>query len=126
MDGQEKDRSGWHREAASNPNPSPHRSDTTQAPQPTLHKWQRIAASFLSGRSWHAIEAVRELGTTCLHSDISDLESRGLRFDRERITVAGYAGEKASVVRYRLKPESYAQVRVLLGMAAPSSQPEGG
>lgn len=84
------------------------------------HKWQRIAASFLTGRAWHALEAVRELGTSCLHSDIAGLEARGLRFDHERITVAGYGGAETSVMRYRLRPESYAQARALLGLAAPS------
>jgi hypothetical protein len=91
------------------------------APAPRWrYKWQRILASFLSGRSWHAVEAVRGLGTTCLHSDVPDLEERGLRFDRERITVAGHGGAEASVVRYTLRRESYAQARALLGLATPS------
>jgi hypothetical protein len=120
MDGQEKDRTGWHREAVSkNPNVG---HDSTPAMR---HKWQRIAASFLTGRSWHAIEAVRELGTTCLHSDVSDLEVRGLRFHRERVSVPGFGGAPASVVRYRLRPESFAHARELLGMAPPQNAPQG-
>ena len=103
MDGQEKDSSGWQREAVA-----------------MRRKWQRILASFLTGQGWHALAAVRDLHTTCLHSDVAGLEARGLRFHRERITVAGYGGEKTSVVRYSLLPESYPHARALLGVATPS------
>lgn len=93
------------------------------APAPRWrYKWQRILASFLAGRSWHAVEAVRALGTTCLHSDVNGLEARGLRFDHERITVTGYGGAETPVVCYRLRPESYAQARALLGLATASSE----
>ncbi|MCU0809943.1 MAG: hypothetical protein MUE59_02695 [Thiobacillaceae bacterium] len=87
-------------------------------------KYQRILASFLTGRSWHTLEAVRGLHTTCLHSDVSSLEKRGLRFNHERITVPGYAGTESPVMRYTLRPESYAQARALLGLATPSGEPE--
>ncbi len=88
------------------------------------HKWQRILISFLTGRSWHTIEAARELGTTCLHSDISGLEARGLRFDRERIAVAGYGGSQTAVVCYTLRVESVTLARCLLGLEAPSNEPD--
>jgi hypothetical protein len=89
------------------------------APQPVPRKWQRILAAMLDGKPRNTIEHGRELHTTCLHSDVSDLESRGLLFHRERITVAAYGGEKACVVRYSLLPESYPIARALLGMATP-------
>lgn len=87
------------------------------------HKWQRILAAMLDGRARNAIEHGRELGTSCLHSDIAGLEARGLRFDHERITVAGYGGAETSVMRYRLRPDSYSLARRLLGLAAPSGEP---
>lgn len=88
------------------------------------HKWQRILAAMLDGRARNAIEHGRELGTSCLHSDIAGLEARGLRFDHERITVAGYGGAETAVMRYRLRPESYGLARRLLGLAAPSGEPD--
>ena len=91
------------------------------APQPVPRKWQRILATMLDGKPRNTIEHGRELHTTCLHSDVSDLESRGLLFHRERITVAAYGGEKACVVRYSLLPESYPIARALLGMATPQN-----
>lgn len=93
--------------------------------RPWEFKWQRILAAFLDGQSWHTIDAVQRLHTTCLHSDISGLEKRGLRFSHDRATVAGYGGSKAPVVRYSLLPESYALARRLLGIATTQSQPQG-
>lgn len=93
--------------------------------RPWAHKWERILAAMLDGKSRNAIEHGRELGTTCLHSDISGLEARGLRFDRERITVAGFGGSKTAVTAYRLRSESYPLARRLLGLATPSGQPQG-
>lgn len=90
-----------------------------------IPKWQRILSSFLTGRSWHALAAVRDLHTTCLHTDIAGLEARGLRFHRERVIVAGYGGEKTSVVRYSLLPESFAHARTLLGRATPPGPSDG-
>lgn len=86
------------------------------------YKWQRILASFLTGRSWHALEAVRELGTSCLHSDVSGLEARGLKFLHERTTAPGYGGSQAAVVRYTIRSDSIAQARALLGLATHSGQ----
>lgn len=88
------------------------------------HKWQRILAVFLDGKARNAIEHGRELATTCLHSDVSGLEARGLRFDHERITVAGYGGAGTSVVSYRLRPESCGLAHRLLGLATASGEPE--
>jgi len=91
---------------------------TTGRPWP--HKWQRILAAFLSGRAWHTFDAMRELHTTCLHTDISLLEARGLRFTRSRVTVAGYNGARTPVTLYSLAPESYPDAHALLGLAPPS------
>lgn len=93
------------------------------APAPRWrYKWQRILAAFLSGRSWHTLEAVRELHTTCLHSDVAGLEERGLKFTHDRVTVAGYGGAETPVVSYRLASESYPIARRLLGLATPSGE----
>lgn len=89
--------------------------------RPWEFKWQRILAAFLDGQSWHTIDAVQRLHTTCLHSDISGLKERGLKFNHDRITVAGYGASKAPVVRYSLLPESYALARRLLGIATTQS-----
>lgn len=93
--------------------------------RPWQHKWQRILVVMLDGKARNAIEHGRELGTTCLHSDISGLEARGIKFDHARITVAGFGASKSSVVSYRLRPESYPLAHRLLGLATPSGQPQG-
>lgn len=97
-------------------------ADQAPAAPAWRRKWQRVLASFLTGRSWHTLEAVRELGTTCLHSDVTGLEARGMKFHRERVTVPGYGGSQAAVVRYTLARESYAQARALLGLATASGE----
>lgn len=116
MDGQKNVRTGCHREADS-------QNTSSNAHSKPLLKWQRILAAFLDGRSWHAIDAGRELHTTCLNSDVADLERRGLVFHHERISVPGYGGAKTAVVRYRLSPGSYAQAHALLGLVAPHGAP---
>ena len=93
--------------------------------RPWQHKWQRILAAMLDGQARNTIEHGRELATTCFHSDVSGLEARGLKFSHERITVAGFGGSKASVVSYRLLPESLPLARRLLGMATPQNPPQG-
>ena len=81
----------------------------------TGRKWQRILSAFMDGESWHALIAGAALNTTCLHSDISGLEARGLRFDHTPATVPGFCGEPTRVVRYRLRPESFTLASQLLG-----------
>jgi hypothetical protein len=93
--------------------------------RPWQHKWQRVLAVMLDGTPRNAVEHGRELGTTCLHSDISGLESRGLRFSHDRITVSGFGGARTSVTAYRLLPESYPLARRLLGLATPQNPPQG-
>lgn len=93
--------------------------------RPWARKKDRILATFLSGRGWHTLDATRELHTTCLHSDVSGLEARGLKFDRERIAVAGFGGSKTPVTLYTLAPESYPLARRLLGLAARQNPPQG-
>lgn len=89
------------------------------------YKRERILYAFMGGRSWHTLEAGPELHTSCLHSDVSGLEKMGLKFHRERITVPGYGGKPASVVRYTLAHESYPLAARLLGMAAPQARLDG-
>lgn len=94
---------------------------TQDEPMPVFKwKWQRILAAFVTGRTWHALEAGPALRTTCLHSDIAGLEARGLRFDHTPETVAGYDGQATRVIRYRLRPESYPQARRLLSLPEPA------
>jgi len=100
--------------------------DEMPAVQAWRYKWQRVLFGFMGGKGWHALEAVRELGTSCLHSDIAGLETRGLKFHHERITVPGYGGSQAAVVRYTLARESYPLAARLLGMAPPHGGPDGG
>lgn len=93
--------------------------------RPWAKKWERILAAFLDGKARNAIEHGRELATTCLHSDVSGLEARGIKFIHERITVTGYGGAKTSVVSYRLAPESYALAHRLLGLGTTQKPPHG-
>ena len=88
----------------------------TTTGKPIGRKWQRILSAFLDGESWHALIAGAGLNTTCLHSDVSDLERRGIRFDHTPATVPGFCGEPTRVIRYRLRPESLPLARQLLGM----------
>jgi hypothetical protein len=88
--------------------------------RPWPHKWQRILAAFMDGHAWHTFDAMRELRSSCLHSDISLLEARGLRFNRNRIAVTGYGGAKTHVMAYQLAPESIPIARHLLGLAPDS------
>jgi hypothetical protein len=88
--------------------------------RPWVHKWERVLAAFLDGRSRHTFDAMRELRSSCLHSDVSLLEARGLRFNRNRIAIAGYGGAKTHVMAYQLAPESYPLARSLLGLAPDS------
>lgn len=78
-------------------------------------KWKRILAALL-GKSFNTFEASRELGSSCLHSDIAGLEARGLRFDHAPETITGFGGQPTRVTRYRLRPESYTLARSLLGL----------
>lgn len=93
--------------------------------RPWARKWERILAAMLDGKPRNSIEHGRELGTTCLHSDVSGLEARSLKFNRERITVAGFDRSRTPVTSYRLAPESYPLARRLLGLATPLSKPQG-
>lgn len=91
--------------------------------RPWARKWERILAAFLSGRSWHTLDASRELHTTCLHSDVSGLEARGLRFDHVPETIAGFGGNPTRVTRYVLREESRDLARRLLGLPSTATQP---
>lgn len=93
--------------------------------RPWARKWERILAAMLDGKPRNTIEHGRELATSCFHSDVSGLEARGLKFDRERITVAGFGHSKTSVTSYRLAPESYPLARRLLGLPTTQNPPQG-
>lgn len=93
--------------------------------RPWEFKWQRILAAMLDGKPRNTVEHGRDLATTCLHSDVPGLEARGLKFDRERITVAGFGSSRTAVTAYRLRPESFALARRLLGLATPQNPPQG-
>ena len=80
-----------------------------------IPKWQRILAAMLM-RSLNTFQASSDLGTSCLHSDIAGLEARGLKFDHDPESVPGFGGVPTRVIRYRLRPESIALARSLLGM----------
>lgn len=99
-------------------------ADEAPAAPAWRYKWMRILFAFMDDRTWHTLEAMRELHTSCLHSDISGLEARGLKFHHERITVPGYSGKQAAVVRYALARESYPSAARLLGLAAHQNQPD--
>lgn len=93
--------------------------------RPWARKWERILAAMLDGKPRNTVEHGRDLATTCLHSDVPGLEARGLKFDRSRITVAGFGASKTAVTAYRLRPESFSLAHRLLGLAAPQNPPQG-
>jgi hypothetical protein len=94
--------------------------------RPWARKWERILAAFMDGKARNAVEHGRELGTTCLHSDVSSLEKRhGLFFIHDRTIVTGYGGVQTSVVSYRLAPDAYPLARRLLGLTTPQNEPQG-
>jgi hypothetical protein len=101
------------------------RNDEASAVPVWRYKKERILFAFMGGRSWHTLAAVRELHTSCLHSDVSGLEKLGLKFHRERITVPGYGGKPTSVTCYTLAHDSYPLAARLLGIAAPQAPPDG-
>lgn len=78
------------------------------------HKWQRVLAAFLAGRSLNRFDGER-LSDHCLHSTVSTLQSKGLVILRAPETVAGYMGLPVSVMRYRLAPTSFDLARALVG-----------
>lgn len=85
-------------------------------------KWMRTLHELLGRssstdpRAWlNRFLAERICRDHTLPSTISELErTKGLRFERQEIEVAGYAGEKARVMAYRLAPESAELARQLL------------
>jgi hypothetical protein len=81
------------------------------------HKWQRILAAFVAGRSLHRFEA-EKLADHCLHSTVSTLEKKGVTILRRSEKVRGYMGIPTDVQRYWLAPESVGKARELLGEVA--------
>lgn len=89
-------------------------------------KWKRTLRELLarSGsddeRIWlNRFLAERVCRDHTLPSTVSELErTKGLRFDRKEIEVAGYAGETARVMAYRIAAASIERAHQLLGTAA--------
>ena len=87
------------------------------------HKWKRVLTAFLSGRSFHRFQAERPvpeggLADHCLHSTVSEIQSKGVRISRKMEKVSGYQGIQTEVMRYWLDfgdVESVAKARELLG-----------
>lgn len=82
---------------------------------PWTFKYQRIVYAHLD-RTWNTFEAMPELFSSCLHSDIAELERKGITFDHLRETHIGFGGARVPCVRYRIKPESVPNAKHLLGL----------
>lgn len=84
----------------------------------------RGLSEFYAGRKIHRFQA-EEIGIHALHSLVSSLEGRGLKFDRRTITVPTRWGADAHVTEYWLAIESFTLAARLLRLVAPSSPPQG-
>lgn len=93
-------------------------------PLRTGTKTHRVLTEFFAGRKIHRFDAER-FGEHALHSTVSSLEARGLKFDRKTISVPTQWGRDCHVTLYWLAPESYPLAAQLLGMATPSGQSQG-
>ena len=80
-------------------------------------KWQRVLAAFLTGRSFNRFDSERDLSDHCLHSTVSEIESKGVKIRRQSEQVPGYQNIPTDVKRYWLDPsdvESVTKARELL------------
>lgn len=79
-------------------------------------KLRRVLAAFVAGRSLNRFDAARDVRDWCLHSTVSELESKGVRIDRAPEVVPGHYGP-VHCKRYRLAPdtENVAHAKALLG-----------
>lgn len=96
-------------------------SGKRSTPRPEA-KWRRTLREILSRslspdpQAWlHRFAAESICRDHTLPSTVSELQSdKGLSFERHEVTVAGYAGEPARVMAYRLAPESIQRAITLL------------
>lgn len=66
-------------------------------------KLKRILCEFAGGVSLNTFQA-KELGDTCLHTTVSDLQTRyGLRFERATEKISNRFGTTSRVMRYWLQ-----------------------
>jgi len=85
-------------------------------------KWRRTLREILSRsssndeRTWlHRFAAERVCGDHTLPSTVSELErDKGIAFERREVTLAGYGGEPARVMAYRVAPTSLQRALELL------------
>lgn len=74
----------------------------------------RVLSRFREGQRMHRFDA-EVIGCHALHSVVSRLESKGLRFDRKTVCVPGRWGD-AHVALYWLMPESIPLAAKMLGI----------
>lgn len=84
----------------------------------------RVLSEFHAGRHMHRFDA-EKIGCHALHSVVSRLESKGLRFDRKTVCVPGRWGD-AHVALDWLAPESRLLAARLLGLDLHVSRVEPG
>jgi hypothetical protein len=94
-------------------------ADSTRPPR----KWERVLRALVGGRSLNRFEA-EYIGDHCLHSTVSELESRGVRIDRQAEVVPGRFG-RVHCKRYRLAPDARQRAAELLRLAGPQGERDG-
>jgi hypothetical protein len=84
-------------------------------------KWQRMLSLFLDGHTLNW-QIGRDIGTSCLNSDVADLQDRGVIINRHWVRLSGYRGLKTRGKNYTLDnaPENLALARSLLGIKSPT------
>lgn len=84
------------------------------------HKWRRVLSALVERPSLHRFDAEcdPEIRDHTLPSTIADLQSKGLRVDREIIELPGYGGGVAHVARYSLDDENRERARRVLAGGA--------
>lgn len=88
-------------------------------------KWRRVLEALASEQSFNRFEAERELNDHCLHSTVSEIQSRGVPVGRKFETVPGYRGLPTRVCRYKLSPEARERAKDMLSRPdAPAQAPE--
>jgi hypothetical protein len=93
---------------------SPEHSATTP-PAQVRKKWQRVLNGFLErgSQGFNRFEAYREMRDSCLNSSISELEIKGVVFQRREEVLPGHYGP-VRCNRYWLSPDSVQRARELL------------
>ena len=78
------------------------------------HKWRRVLAALLTGRSFNRFEAERDLSDHCLHSTVSTIQAKGVRIARKTEQVPGYQGIPTECCRYWIAEDEMPKARALL------------